>query len=155
MTHGNGTAAQYTWDVRGRFLTHVKTNTVFLYGNQPDWRDRARLLYTCIGVGALVCVCVCGIWYRIRDDWCTICRTGQGINMLTKGIFFYIFLFFFFFYLVPTKGSRSRGSDRPARRGPGDKSNPIKGSLVRKLFRGVCSVPAEIVWTKKNTSFSP
>lgn len=27
---------QYTWEVLGRFLTDVRTNTVFLYGNQPD-----------------------------------------------------------------------------------------------------------------------
>lgn len=54
VTNGNGPAAQYTWEVRGRFLTHVKTNTVFLYGNQPDWRDRATRVYMYIGVGAPV-----------------------------------------------------------------------------------------------------
>jgi len=34
---------QYTWEVHGRFLTGVKTNTVFLYGNQPDWHDRCAV----------------------------------------------------------------------------------------------------------------
>jgi len=83
---------QYTWEVHGRFLTGVKTNTVFLYGNQPDWHDR------CAANGA----------------------RNKHVNEAK-----------FFF----TKGSWSQGRDRLAR-GPGDKSNPIKGSLIRKLFWG-------------------
>lgn len=92
---------QYTWETHERFLTDIKTNTVFLYGNQPDWHDWRR---------------------RVQAR-----RTRARNKHVNEAKFFSM------------KGSRSRGRDRLQRTRRGDKSNPIKGSLVQKLFReNVC-----------------
>jgi len=53
-------------------------------------------------------------------------RTGQEINMLTKRNFLY--------FISRVDERVTVPWERPTT-GTGDKSNPIKGSLVRKLFR--------------------